>query len=442
MDRTSFALLMTPGSPDDEIAPPQVEIVKSSEDFWRVQLEAIYRKRNPQKFSKVPDLLRKYRGQEAVLYRKVCQSYDLDPTKFYTDEAAWGEEAMDVDAGVVEEVEGLSRVTNVKRVLAKGLYQAFTIASVVLGWSPMTRKRRSLSVMGLPPSPSPPPPQPEVQQPTAATRTTQQQQQQQQCPSSDSPAPDSRTKQSAQQSSDGLLTPPARRRLFASLAPGALDPSDSPARKRARAGPEAGAQADTQAAEFLPQQGAPISQGEAQQDEQQDADDDEEELANVEHLEAARLIPETVAEEDLQEAEVAFPKRVKLEPVSPPPASHRELAATRCLMTQDKRTQDNHRSLSPPLRQQTRECDAGHFKFTFAEGLSAVFEGLSGNGLKVGPGSPFAAATLCSSPGGATPGSSWVEVRSCIRTAGSSSRRVLQEVSTKTHGKRRRSLDR
>ena len=31
-------------------------------DFWRLQLEAIYRKRNPYKLHRVPELLETYRG--------------------------------------------------------------------------------------------------------------------------------------------------------------------------------------------------------------------------------------------------------------------------------------------------------------------------------------------------------------------------------------------
>ncbi len=59
--------------------------------FWRAQLEAIYRRRNHQKLESIPGLLEKYQGHEAVLYRKVCEKYDLNPSKFHTDPEAWME---------------------------------------------------------------------------------------------------------------------------------------------------------------------------------------------------------------------------------------------------------------------------------------------------------------------------------------------------------------
>lgn len=70
-----------------------------SDDFWKLQIEAIYRRRNPKKLKDVPSLLAKYRGQEAILHRKVCVMYDLDPLKFYTDPAAWREEADVIEDG-------------------------------------------------------------------------------------------------------------------------------------------------------------------------------------------------------------------------------------------------------------------------------------------------------------------------------------------------------
>lgn len=62
---------------------PVASPVRSSEQFWHVQLEAIYRRRNPQKLKTVPAMLKKYQGREALLYRKVCMMYDLDPAKFH-----------------------------------------------------------------------------------------------------------------------------------------------------------------------------------------------------------------------------------------------------------------------------------------------------------------------------------------------------------------------
>eukprot|EP00930_Biecheleria_cincta_P034236 TRINITY_DN23674_c0_g1_i1.p1 TRINITY_DN23674_c0_g1~~TRINITY_DN23674_c0_g1_i1.p1 ORF type:complete len:887 (+),score=204.25 TRINITY_DN23674_c0_g1_i1:75-2735(+) len=70
--------------------------VDSKEDFWRVQIEAIYRRRNPHKLASIPNLMAKYKGNEVVLYRKICQRYDLDAKKLYHDEAAWEGEDKDI----------------------------------------------------------------------------------------------------------------------------------------------------------------------------------------------------------------------------------------------------------------------------------------------------------------------------------------------------------
>mmetsp|Transcript_98274 Transcript_98274/g.174156 ORF Transcript_98274/g.174156 Transcript_98274/m.174156 type:complete len:201 (+) Transcript_98274:87-689(+) len=75
---------------------PEVKVVKSSQDFWQVQVEAIYRRRNPLKLGGVEALLQKYKGKEAILYAKVCKTYDLDPTQFYTDDEAWKPYEKDV----------------------------------------------------------------------------------------------------------------------------------------------------------------------------------------------------------------------------------------------------------------------------------------------------------------------------------------------------------
>jgi len=79
--------------------------VESSEDFWKVQVEAIYRRRNPYKLGDVGGLMEKYKGKELELYVKVCKRYDLDPKKLYADESAWADEDKDVkdedgDAGM------------------------------------------------------------------------------------------------------------------------------------------------------------------------------------------------------------------------------------------------------------------------------------------------------------------------------------------------------
>lgn len=78
---------------EENVEPIKVE---TREDFWRVQVEAVYRRRNPYKLDNVPSLLEKYRGQEAVLYTKVCLKYLLDPKKFYADPCAWDDEEGNV----------------------------------------------------------------------------------------------------------------------------------------------------------------------------------------------------------------------------------------------------------------------------------------------------------------------------------------------------------
>jgi len=82
-----------PAATATETAPRQVT---DPAEFWRCQLEAIYQKRNPHKLSGVPALLEKYKGKEAVLYAKVCKTYDLDPSKFYTEPGAWDQYDQDV----------------------------------------------------------------------------------------------------------------------------------------------------------------------------------------------------------------------------------------------------------------------------------------------------------------------------------------------------------
>mmetsp|Transcript_66559 Transcript_66559/g.81479 ORF Transcript_66559/g.81479 Transcript_66559/m.81479 type:complete len:309 (-) Transcript_66559:194-1120(-) len=64
----------------------------TSANFWRVQLEAIYRKRNPYKLQRVPEMLENWKGQEALLYRRVCLAYDLD-CQFYACQSKWPEDA-------------------------------------------------------------------------------------------------------------------------------------------------------------------------------------------------------------------------------------------------------------------------------------------------------------------------------------------------------------
>lgn len=82
----------------------EVLVVNTSDEFWRVQLEAIYKRRNPHKLENVPKLLQKYQGREATLYAKVCKTYDLDPLKFYADPEAWAAEDTDVKPDYCEHV--------------------------------------------------------------------------------------------------------------------------------------------------------------------------------------------------------------------------------------------------------------------------------------------------------------------------------------------------
>jgi len=45
---------------------------RSSGDFWRLQLEAIYRKRNPYKLRRVPEMLENWKGDLVASERAVC----------------------------------------------------------------------------------------------------------------------------------------------------------------------------------------------------------------------------------------------------------------------------------------------------------------------------------------------------------------------------------
>jgi len=89
--RASGSACSTAASDD---APPRH--AQNSADFWRAQIEAIYRRRNPAKFREVPALLRRYSGREVQLYRKVCRMYDLEPLKLYADPKAWEGEDKDL----------------------------------------------------------------------------------------------------------------------------------------------------------------------------------------------------------------------------------------------------------------------------------------------------------------------------------------------------------
>mmetsp|Transcript_78900 Transcript_78900/g.156275 ORF Transcript_78900/g.156275 Transcript_78900/m.156275 type:complete len:1110 (+) Transcript_78900:71-3400(+) len=85
-----------PGEGDQTGEGEKPIAVESKYDFWKVQIEAIYRRRNPHKMNDVPKLLDKYKDNEVTLYRKVCLRYDLDSNKLYADPAAWEGEEKDV----------------------------------------------------------------------------------------------------------------------------------------------------------------------------------------------------------------------------------------------------------------------------------------------------------------------------------------------------------
>ncbi|CAE8719258.1 unnamed protein product [Polarella glacialis] len=91
---TSAPAAAAPASSEE--AGADVQHITTSADFWRCQVEAIYRKRNPQKLGGVEALLEKHKGKEVVLYAKVCKVYDLDSSKFYADPKSWEQYEQDV----------------------------------------------------------------------------------------------------------------------------------------------------------------------------------------------------------------------------------------------------------------------------------------------------------------------------------------------------------
>jgi len=94
----SEASAVAKGTHTQDIAEGFAEVVRveTREDFWRVQIEAIYRRRNPHKLAEVPQLLAKHRGHEASLYCKICRRYDLNPKLLYADPKSWEAEDKDV----------------------------------------------------------------------------------------------------------------------------------------------------------------------------------------------------------------------------------------------------------------------------------------------------------------------------------------------------------
>ncbi|CAK0873928.1 unnamed protein product, partial [Prorocentrum cordatum] len=93
----------------------------SGADFWRAQLEAIYRRRNPLKLPKVPELLEEHRGREVDLYRRVCRAYDLPPTRLYADPAAWADQDLDMkpDSADVQGTGFVALVASAMRLLKR-----------------------------------------------------------------------------------------------------------------------------------------------------------------------------------------------------------------------------------------------------------------------------------------------------------------------------------
>jgi len=78
---------------DEQSDEDKVQVIKTSKDFWRVQIEAIYRRRNPHKLKDVPRLLEDNKDKELMLYLRICSRYDIDPKKLYaTDPQAWDNE--------------------------------------------------------------------------------------------------------------------------------------------------------------------------------------------------------------------------------------------------------------------------------------------------------------------------------------------------------------
>lgn len=83
---------------EQELASKETQKVSNPGEFWKCQVEAIYRRRNPLKLASVEGLLAKYKGSEATLYAKVCKTYDLDPSRFYSDPKSWETYEQDAQA--------------------------------------------------------------------------------------------------------------------------------------------------------------------------------------------------------------------------------------------------------------------------------------------------------------------------------------------------------
>ena len=54
--------------------PAEKKEITSGPDFWRANIEGVYRKRNPAKLKSMDSLMEKYKGKELQLYVKVCKT--------------------------------------------------------------------------------------------------------------------------------------------------------------------------------------------------------------------------------------------------------------------------------------------------------------------------------------------------------------------------------
>lgn len=77
---------------DDEVAPGNASAATPSpQRFWYLNLDAIYTRMAPEKRHKIPELLEKNRGQEALLYKRVCDTYGLPRNRYYANAVAWND---------------------------------------------------------------------------------------------------------------------------------------------------------------------------------------------------------------------------------------------------------------------------------------------------------------------------------------------------------------
>ncbi|CAJ1427731.1 unnamed protein product [Effrenium voratum] len=74
--------------------------VKDAETLWRVNIEAVYRRKNPKLLSKVSELIAKYKANGTPLshlYAKVCRTYELDPKVMWATRSEAEEDEGDAD---------------------------------------------------------------------------------------------------------------------------------------------------------------------------------------------------------------------------------------------------------------------------------------------------------------------------------------------------------